>query len=88
MKLISYYSLLTLPSLYLVSCAPKIIVIDRQSILEAEANGRFPNLEKTFTDRALQKGPKMLDRSELKTNPSLTKNARVLSGDLSHESAR
>lgn len=41
----------------LSACAPKVYVVDRQTILEDEAAGRWPQFEKEVIDGAKAKGP-------------------------------
>jgi hypothetical protein len=84
------YSLLVLSMIVLggVGCAPKVYVLDRQTILQAEATGRFPKLEDTFLARGLQPGPKMLDRTQLKTKAQPEKAHQILNGELTHETKK
>ena len=56
MKL-AFLMLPLISSLALAGCAPKIYLIDRQTILEEEAAGEWPDFEKEFLDHAEASGP-------------------------------
>jgi hypothetical protein len=85
MKLLQFSALLLM--FFSLACSPKVVVLDRQTILEAEATGAFPNLEKSLQGRALQYGPKMVSRNQLQQKETPTKAHRILNGDLTRESA-
>ncbi|MDB5037540.1 MAG: hypothetical protein JWQ35_1068 [Bacteriovoracaceae bacterium] len=72
----------------LSSCAPKLYVIDRQTVIETEATGDFPNLQKSFEKRAENFGPKMVDRSRLKQKEVPQRAYNILNGELTSETAK
>ena len=49
--------LLSFAVLLLGACAPKIYVVDRQTVLEEEAAGRWPQFEQELLDHSRGKGP-------------------------------
>lgn len=67
------------------ACAPKLYVIDKQTILQSEATGEFPNLERSLADRASQFEPKMADRTQLKQKQTTSKSLNVLNGEMTSE---
>ena len=44
-------------TLLLIACAPKIYIIDRQTVLEQEAAGEWPQFEKEIVAKSLADGP-------------------------------
>jgi hypothetical protein len=46
----------------LTACAPKVYVIDRQTILEDQAAGKWPELDKTMLKRSKAEGPTPLSK--------------------------
>jgi hypothetical protein len=46
-----------LAALYLSSCAPQIYVVDRHTIMEEEAAGEWPDVEKEWMGQAKAQGP-------------------------------
>lgn len=53
--------LLILGSLGLTACIPDIYLIDRQTVLELEASGQWPELDQKYKDMALKAGPTPLE---------------------------
>ncbi len=49
-----------------VSCAPKIYVIDRPTILETEAGGDWPGLEVKKLTATMKEGPALLPKGNSK----------------------
>ena len=47
----------------LVSCTPKIYLIDRQTVLEQEASGNWPELDKVFYAESMKPGPTELPQT-------------------------
>ena len=60
MKL-SFFVLLS--STFLTGCIPDIYLIDRQTVLELEASGQWPELDQKFKDAALKPGPSALEKT-------------------------
>jgi hypothetical protein len=54
--------LVTAVGVLLSACAPKIYVIDRQTVLEEEAAGDWPQFEKEVIERAKKQGPTPLSK--------------------------
>lgn len=51
-------------SLFLLSgCVPDIYLIDRQTVLEIEASGTWPELDKKYKDMALRASPTALENT-------------------------
>ncbi|MDX1810808.1 MAG: hypothetical protein R3240_02600, partial [Gammaproteobacteria bacterium] len=51
-----------LVSLFSAACVsvPDVYIIDRHTVMEADAAGEWPELEKRFLDKSLSKGPEDL----------------------------
>lgn len=59
-----FLSLLALGStLFLTACVPDIYLIDRQTVLELEASGQWPELDQKYKDAALKPGPSALENT-------------------------
>ena len=43
--------------LWLCACTPKLYVVDRQTVLEEEAAGRWPQFEKELLEKSKAQGP-------------------------------
>lgn len=43
------------------ACVPDIYLIDRQTVLELEASGQWPELDQKYKDMALRSGPTALE---------------------------
>jgi len=71
-----------------VGCAPKVVVLDRQTVLQSEATGEFPDLETRLQKRAMNTGPKMVDRTKVAAKRSGERNTNVLNGELAHEASK
>jgi hypothetical protein len=39
------------------SCSPKVYLVDRQTVLEEEAAGEWPEFERALLDRSVSEGP-------------------------------
>lgn len=50
-------------SFTLSACVPDIYLIDRQTVLELEASGQWPELDQKYRDMALRSGPTALERT-------------------------
>lgn len=66
-----------------VGCAPKIYVIDRQTILEEEAAGEWPQFEKDLITKSRAEGPTPF--SKVPVNASRARLYNVLNGELVSE---
>ncbi len=59
-----FLSLLAFASTLMVSaCVPDIYLIDRQTVLELEASGQWPELDQKYKDAALKPGPSALEKT-------------------------
>ncbi len=52
---------LILSGLSLTACVPDIYLIDRQTVVELEASGQWPELDQKYKDMALRSGPTALE---------------------------
>jgi len=84
----NYRWAITLSLLSLSACAPKITVLDRPTLMQAESVGSFPDLEKSFDKSSLQIGPQMLGRGQLQKKQSPEKAFNILDGELLRESPK
>ena len=64
----------------LLACSPKVYLIDRQTVLEEEAAGEWPDFEKLLIEKATKKGPTPFAKSDVQANQSRIYN--VLNGEL------
>ena len=71
--------------LAVTACAPKVYVLDRQTLIQEEAAGQFPDLEQSMGQRSLQSGPKMLDRAQLQQKEIPQRAYTILNGELTRE---
>lgn len=77
--------LIALPSLLLLTACvniPDVYLIDRHTVMEVEASGEWPELDKQFSSQALKKGP-----TSLASDPSSQrrdKAFRILNGEFSN----
>ncbi|MES2746124.1 MAG: hypothetical protein V4655_11895 [Bdellovibrionota bacterium] len=55
------FLLIAFSGLTLSACIPDIYLIDRQTVLEIEASGQWPELDKKYKDMALRSGPTALE---------------------------
>jgi hypothetical protein len=62
------------------ACSPKIYVIDRQTVLEQEAAGDWPQLERELVGRSMAQGP--LPLGKLPPTPRQQRLYNVLNGEL------
>lgn len=51
-------------SIFTCSCAPSIYLIDRQTVLEQQASGSWPELDKTFYNEARTINPSELEETK------------------------
>lgn len=52
-------------ALVLSGCAPKVYVIDRQTVLEEEAAGHWPDFEKELLKKAKAAGPTLFSETPM-----------------------
>ena len=71
---------LTLCGIMFTACAPKIYVIDRHTIMEKEAAGEWPSLEKRLLEKSKKKGPSFFQKDQ--GNRSKKRLLNVLNGEL------
>lgn len=69
----------------LAACSPKIYVIDRQTVLEQEASGEWPEFDKALLEKS--KAPTPTPFSSVPFNERRQRVYRVLHGDMSHQAA-
>lgn len=69
MKTIFASILLLIIFLLCSACAPKIYLVDRQSILEQEANGEWPELDKKIENSNVKVGPEPIEQNKEKSEP-------------------
>jgi hypothetical protein len=69
----------------LPACTPKIYVIDRQTVLEEEAAGHWPQFEKDLVTKARAEGPTPLLKTPFNTRREKLLN--VLNGELASSAA-
>lgn len=67
----------------LAACAPKIYVIDRQTVLEQEAAGEWPEFEKELTEKSVVSGPVPFSKTPASAERRRLYN--VLNGELAGE---
>ncbi len=63
MRVLSPPLLLLGMSLATTACIPDIYLIDRQTVLELEASGQWPELDQKYKDAALKPGPSALEKT-------------------------
>lgn len=61
MRFLSLFVLTT--TLFCSACVPDIYLIDRQTVLELEASGQWPELDQKYKDAALKPGPMALEKT-------------------------
>ncbi len=54
---------LCLSAFMLTGCIPDVYLIDRQTVLELEASGQWPELDMKYKEAALQAGPTPLEKT-------------------------
>jgi hypothetical protein len=64
----------------LMACAPKIYIIDRQTVLEQEAAGEWPQFEKEIVAKSLASGPTAFPKVPVTT--AKKRLYQVLNGEL------
>ena len=62
------------------ACAPKIYVIDRQTVFEQESAGDWPQFEKQLTEKSVARGP--TDFGLIPMTQKKAKLYKVLNGEL------
>jgi hypothetical protein len=61
-------------------CSPKIYLIDRQTVLEEEAAGEWPEFEKEWLEKSKSQGPTPFPKAEM--NARDRRHYHVLNGEL------
>jgi len=81
-SLLSLFSLLSLSSLFLLftGCAPKIYVIDRQTVFEEEAAGQWPQFDQEILSKSKATGPTPFPKTPVNARKQRLYN--VLNGEL------
>ncbi|MFW7379182.1 MAG: hypothetical protein ACOH5I_10275 [Oligoflexus sp.] len=47
----------------LTACVPDVYLIDRQTVLETQASGEWPELDRIFYEKAVSSGPVPLEKT-------------------------
>ena len=68
-----------------IGCTPKIYVVDRQTVLEDEAAGEWPQFEKDLLPKSAARSPAPF--SKTKTTAHKAKLYNILNGELVSENA-
>jgi hypothetical protein len=68
-----------------IGCTPKVYVIDRQTVLEDEAAGEWPQFEKDLLPKSAARSPTPF--SKTKTTAHKAKLYNILNGELVSENA-
>ncbi len=81
------HSLTFIASLVLLAnaCAPKVYLVDRQTVLEVQSSGDWPELDRAATASAMEPGPKALRKTS--DTPDKRAALRVLPSDESTKTA-
>jgi hypothetical protein len=71
-------------SVSLAACSPKFYLNDRQTVLEEEAAGEWPDFEKALLERSKATGPTPFVKTENSTKRN--KLYQVLNGEMTNQS--
>ncbi len=83
LKLIKYYKLvISITLLSCISCAPKVYIIDRQTVLHDQAAGEWPEFEKSLAPFKIHKKPIILPVETAHQNEKKNKLYKVLNGEI------
>jgi hypothetical protein len=73
------------------ACAPKFYVYERPTIMEEQASGEFPVIEKNMLSKTEAKGPMMTSKNKIAEiideNQKKKKTYRILNGEFSYEAS-
>jgi hypothetical protein len=69
-------------SISICSCAPKVYIIDRQTVLQEQAAGEWPKFEKTLLPKVKHKKPINFSKSSESENKKDQRLYRVLNGEM------
>jgi len=47
----------------LIACVPDVYLIDKQTVLETQASGQWPELDRIFYEQAVSAGPAPLEKT-------------------------
>lgn len=75
-----------LTALGISGCSPKIYLIDRQTVLEDEAAGEWPDFEKEMIEKSKAQGPTPFVKTA--NNAKKERLYNVLSGELTSQTAQ
>ena len=78
-------ALLLLLASLATACAPKIYVVDRQTVLEEEAAGEWPQFEKDLVRKSKAQGPTPFTKTPM--NASRSRLYNVLNGEVTSQPA-
>ena len=61
---------------------PNVYLVDRHTIMESEASGEWPELEKRFTEKSLSAGPVAFEKDDTEKKPAahIILNAELAAG--------
>ncbi len=88
MRLILRISTLLFTSLALSACIslPDVYLIDRHTVMEAEASGEWPQVDQRFREHAIKPGPTALEADP--NSPRKARSLEVLNGEFTSESVQ
>ncbi len=69
-------------SISICSCAPKVYIIDRQTVLQEQAAGEWPEFEKTLLPKIKHKKTVKFSKSSEAENKKDQRLYRVLNGEM------
>lgn len=69
-------------NIFLLSCSPKVYIIDRQTLLYEQAAGEWPEFEKSLLPKVIHKNPVRFSQSPANENEKSQRLYRVLQGEI------
>ena len=73
-------SILAIIALVAMGCTPKIYVVDRQTVLEDEAAGEWPEFEKELISKSAMRSPTPFSKTKTTTHKANLYN--ILNGEM------
>lgn len=88
MHIISRISTLVIISVALSACIsiPDVYLIDRHTVMEAEASGEWPQVDQRFRQQAIKPGPTALEADP--DSPRKARSLEVLNGEFTSDSVQ
>jgi len=68
-----------------MSCTPKVYIIDRQTVLQEQAAGEWPDFEESLTQNLKKKNPVPLPKTSTNENEKNQKLYKVLNSEMGVE---